>query len=138
MQDGTWTLGFGTTVSGSQENTTMLQTLCPAIFTYRTNPDKLPASFFSFTGSLQIQDSSPAQQDCLVADLSASALAHERAVQGGAHANQDLSWQQLIKYCHSIGLDSDIFLNRFEREHQIKIIGAFSVSMRDGCFSNST
>jgi hypothetical protein len=73
-----------------------------------------------------------------VADLSSSALARERAVQGGTNANQALSWQWWIKYCKSIGLDSDIFLDRLSRENRINIIGAFAVTMRDGRFSSST
>jgi len=104
----------------------------------RRETNNLPAFLFPFSDSIQLHDCSSSQQDCLVADLSSSALARERAVQGGTHANQALSWQRWIKYCKSIGLDSDIFLDRLSRENRHKIIGAFAVALREGQFSKST
>ena len=104
----------------------------------RQETNNLPAFLFPFSDSIQLHDCSSSQRDCLVADLSSSALALERAVQGGTHANQALSWSRWIKYCKSISLDSDIFLDRLSQENRHIIIGAFALALQDGWFSKST
>ena len=97
----------------------------------------LPLPLFPLPDSLQIQDYSATQRNCLLSDLNASALAHERAVQGGTHSNQKLSWKLWNKYCASIGLKTNFFLDRFGQEYCIRIMGAFAAAMWDRRFSSS-
>ncbi len=70
-----------------------------------------------------------------MADLSAVSSAHQAAVGGGTHENNARSWNCYIKYCDSIRLGGNYFLDEMHRQHQIEIIGAFAVAVRQGQFS---
>ncbi len=50
------------------------------------------------TDAHHFQDCTIAQRNCLVADLTAVNVAHQRAVQGSTHKNQAQAWRQWLKY----------------------------------------
>jgi hypothetical protein len=69
-----------------------------------------------------------------MADLSAASAAHQAAVGEGTHENDTLLWNRYVKYCNSIGLGGNYFLDRMHRQHQIEIVGAFAMAVRQGQF----
>jgi hypothetical protein len=69
-----------------------------------------------------------------MADLSAAFAAHQAAVGGGTHEDDARSWNCYVEYCDSIGLGGNYFLDGMHRQHQIEIMGAFAVAVRQGQF----
>ncbi len=69
-----------------------------------------------------------------MADLAAATVAAEAEVGGGTHENDTRAWSCYTKYCSSIGLDENYFLNGMPRQHRIAIMGAFAVAIREGRF----
>ena len=69
-----------------------------------------------------------------MADLTAAALAHERAVTGGTHDSEFRSWKRWEKYCASVGC-TDLFMDRLSRQERILMLGAFGMAVREGRFS---
>jgi hypothetical protein len=57
--------------------------------------------------------------------------------QGTTTEDQDWAWRRWVEYCHSIGITTDFYLDFLEKPDRIKIVGAFSVALREGCFSRS-
>jgi hypothetical protein len=70
-----------------------------------------------------------------VADLTAATVAAEAVVGGGTHENDARAWSRYTKYCDSIGLNRNYFLNGMPRQHRIAIMGAFAMAIREGRFS---
>jgi hypothetical protein len=73
-----------------------------------------------------------------VADLAAAKVAAEAGVGGGTHQNDARDWSRYTKYCDSISLTGNYFLDGIPRQHKITIMGAFAVAMREGRFSRPT
>ncbi len=73
------------------------------------------------------------QQDQLMADLTAAAAAHERAIMGATHNDAAQAWGRWTKYCLSIGCNS-FYLDGLSRQEQILILGAFGMALRGGRF----
>jgi len=48
-----------------------------------------------------------------------------------------MALRRWVKYCHSIGITTDFYLDFLEKPDRIKIVGAFSVALREGRFSRS-
>ena len=89
--------------------------------THQNSPFTLP-----LTGSSSFGDCTPSQQNNLVADLAAATVAAEAGVGGGTHENNARAWSCYTKYCNSIGLDGNYFLDGMPRQHRIAIMGAFA------------
>ena len=73
-----------------------------------------------------------------MADLASATAAAEEGVGGGTHANDARAWSRYTKYCDSIGLDGNYFLDGMPQQHKLAIMGAFAVAVREGRFSRST
>ncbi len=56
------------------------------------------------------QDITDTQQNQLLADLTAAAIAREQAVTGGTHDGKARAWQRWTTYCKSIGC-ADLFMD---------------------------
>jgi hypothetical protein len=69
-----------------------------------------------------------------VADLAAALVAAKAGVGGGTHENNARVWSRYTKYCNSIGLDGNYFLNGMPQQHRIAIMGAFTLAIREGRF----
>ncbi len=70
-----------------------------------------------------------------MADLAAATVATEARVGGGTHENNTRAWSCYTKYCDSIGLDGNYFLDGMPQQHRIAIMGAFAMAIREGRFS---
>ncbi len=70
-----------------------------------------------------------------MADLANATVAAEAGVGGGTHENDARAWSRYTKYCNSIGLDGNYFLDGMPRQHRIAIMGAFAVAIHEGRFS---
>jgi hypothetical protein len=57
------------------------------------------------------QDITDTQQDQLLADLTAAAIAREQVVTGGTHDGEAQAWQHWTTYCKSIGC-TDLFMDQ--------------------------
>ncbi len=55
-------------------------------------------------------------------------------VTGSTHKNHAWSWHCFTKYLGSIGISHDAFLDSFTQAQRNKIIGAFVMALRKGCF----
>ena len=88
-----------------------------------------------FTDSRSFQDSAAAQRNILWDNLAAAETSREGAVTGKTHTYQSLVWSWWENYCGSIGIVEDEFLDHFTRGQQIRIMGAFSMALREGRFS---
>ena len=60
-----------------------------------------------------------------MADLAAAETAREGAVTGKTHADQPRAWSRWERYCGSIEIIEDEFLDQFTRGQQTRIMGAF-------------
>ncbi len=69
-----------------------------------------------------------------MADIAAAMVAAEAGVGGGTHENDARAWSRYNKYCNSIGLDGNYFLNGMPQQHRIAIMGAFAVAICEGRF----
>jgi hypothetical protein len=69
-----------------------------------------------------------------VADLAAATVAAEAGVGRGTHENDARAWSRYTKYCDSIGLNGNYFLDGMPRQHRIAIMGAFAVAIHEGRF----
>jgi hypothetical protein len=69
-----------------------------------------------------------------MADLAAALVATEAGVGGGTQENDARAWSRYTKYCDSIGLDGNYFLDGMPQQHRIAIMGAFAVAMCEGRF----
>ncbi len=67
-----------------------------------------------------------------MADLAAATVAAEARVGRGTHENNTRAWSCYIKYCNSIGLDGNYFLDGMPQQHRIVIMGAFAMAIREG------
>jgi hypothetical protein len=83
------------------------------------------------TDSGSFGNSTPAQQNCLMADCIAAQAAGEAAVM---EKNTPGWWKRWITYCSWIGL-KDPFLDNFTHHSRIKLLGAFAMAMREAQFS---
>jgi hypothetical protein len=70
-----------------------------------------------------------------MADLASATAARQTAVGGNTLNNETRAWNRYSEYCRSIGLGDNLFLEDMSRTHRIKIIGGFSVAIRQGQFS---
>jgi hypothetical protein len=70
-----------------------------------------------------------------MADLAAASVAAEARVGGGTHENDAQAWSRYTKYCDSIGLDGNYFLDGMPQQHRIATMGAFAMAIREGRFS---
>ncbi len=70
-----------------------------------------------------------------MADLAAALVAAEARVGGGTHENDARVWSRYTKYCNSIGLNGNYFLDEMPRQHRIATMGAFAVAIHEGRFS---
>ncbi len=70
-----------------------------------------------------------------MADLASATAAAEEGVGGGTHVNDARAWSCYAKYCDSIGLDGNYFLDGMPRQHKLTIMEAFAVAVREGKFS---
>ncbi len=70
-----------------------------------------------------------------MADLTAALIAAKAGVGGGTHENNARAWSRYTKYCNSIGLNGNYFLDGMPQQHRIAIMGAFAVAIREGRFS---
>ena len=73
-----------------------------------------------------------------MADLAAAETAREGAVTGKTHDDQARAWTRWQKYCGSIGIIEDEFLDFFKRGQRIRLMGAFAMALREGRFSGSS
>jgi hypothetical protein len=69
-----------------------------------------------------------------LADLSAAQSTAKGAVVKGTDDKQIRAWNRFQTYLHSIGIQSDPFLDDFSRDQKIKILSAFAQSIREGRF----
>jgi hypothetical protein len=69
-----------------------------------------------------------------MANLAAALVAAEAGVGGGTHKNDARAWSRYTKYCDSIGLDGNYFLDGMPRQHRIAIMGAFTMAIHEGRF----
>ncbi len=70
-----------------------------------------------------------------MANLAAATVAAEAGVGEGTHENNARAWSRYTKYCDSIGLDGNYFLDGMPRQHKIAIMGAFAMAIHEGRFS---
>ena len=42
------------------------------------------------------------------------------------------------KYCESVGLGDDVYLDGFSKPNRIRLMGAFAMAMREGRFSRKS
>ena len=56
------------------------------------------------------QDITTPQRDQLLADITAAAIARERAVTGGTHDSEARAWRRWTEYCDSVGC-KDLFMD---------------------------
>ena len=68
-------------------------------------------------------------------NLAAAEAAREGAATGKTHEDQSRAWSRCKKYCGSIGIVEDNFLDHFRRGQRIRLIGASAVAVREGRFS---
>ncbi len=69
-----------------------------------------------------------------MADLAAALVAAKAGVGRGTHENDTWAWSRYTKYCNSIGLDGNYFLNGMPQQHRIVFMGAFAVAICEGRF----
>ncbi len=98
---------------------------------------KLFSYSLPITDSGSFQNSTPAQQNCFMADCIAAQAAIETAVTGKTHQDQAWLWKRWTTYCSWIGLE-DPFLDNFTCHAQIKPLGAFAMAMQEAYFSRSS
>jgi hypothetical protein len=79
------------------------------------------------------QDITDTQQDQLLADLTAAAIARERAVTGGTHDVKAQAWQRWTTYCKSIGC-TDLFMDQLTQNELISMLGEFAMAVGEGQF----
>ena len=73
-----------------------------------------------------------------MADCIAAQAARETAVTGKTYQDQARSWKRWITYCSWIGLE-DPFLDDFScHSRRIKLLGAFTMAMREARFSRAS
>jgi hypothetical protein len=77
---------------------------------------------------------STAQQDQLMADLSAAAASREQAITGATHNKGTWAWNRWQQYCKSVGCD-DPYLNSFSQIKQNLMLGAFAMTVRESRFT---
>jgi hypothetical protein len=106
----------------SLATTIELTTNAPQIYIFLPSSDAQP-----------FQNCTTAQQNCLMADLPSVKAARQGAVQGSTHENQARAWRRWNEYCESIGL-TDVYLNNFSCNQQIKLMGAFVMAMPERQF----
>ena len=71
-----------------------------------------------------------------MADLAAAEVAREGAVTGKTHEDQARAWGRWEKWCDSVGLIDDVFLDDIDNKGQrIRLVGAFAMAMREARFS---
>ena len=70
-----------------------------------------------------------------MADLTSATAARQTAVGGNILDNESWAWNHYSKYCKSIGLGGNLFLEDMCQTHQIEIIGGFAVAVCQGQFS---
>jgi hypothetical protein len=70
-----------------------------------------------------------------MADLTSAMTARQTAFSGNTLNNKSWAWNCYSKYCKSIGLGDNLFLQDMCQTHQIKIIGGFAVAVHQGQFS---
>jgi hypothetical protein len=70
-----------------------------------------------------------------MADLTSATATRQTAVGGNTLDNESWAWNCYSKYCKSIGLRDNLFLEDMCQTHQIKIIRGFAVAVRQGRFS---
>ena len=73
-----------------------------------------------------------------MADLASATAAAKEGVGGGTHANDARAWSRYTKYCNSIGLNGNYFLDGMPQQHKLAIMGAFAVAVREGRFLRPT
>jgi hypothetical protein len=69
-----------------------------------------------------------------MADCIAARITRESTVQQGTHAKQARTWKQWGEYNKLIG-NNNLFLKLFTQHQQIKHVGAFALTLREGQFS---
>jgi hypothetical protein len=67
-----------------------------------------------------------------LADLLTPEITREGAVTRKTQEDQDMALRRWVKYCHSIGITTNFYLDSLEKPDKIKIVGAFSVALRKG------
>ena len=102
------------------------------------NIHRNPPISLLLTGSSSFQDCTVSQRDNLMADLASATAAAEEGVGGGTHANDARAWSRYTKYCNSIGLNGNYFLDGMPQQHKLAIMGAFAVAVREGRFLRPT
>ena len=70
-----------------------------------------------------------------MADLASAMAARQTAVDGNTLDNKTRAWNRYSEYCQSIGLGDNLFLQDMPQTHQIKIVGGFTMAVRQGQFS---
>jgi hypothetical protein len=77
---------------------------------------------------------STTQQDQLIANLLAAAVARDQAIAGASQDNGGQAWGQWRQYCKSVGCN-DPYLARFSQIEQSFMFEAFAMAVREGRLS---
>jgi hypothetical protein len=63
-----------------------------------------------------------------MADFTAAAATHERAVMGATHDNKTKAWGRWEKYCQSFGY-SDFYMDGLGKQEKILMLGAVAMAV---------
>ena len=89
-------------------------------------------------GTRSFQDSSPAQRNCLMADLCAADLAREGAITRETYKDQAQVWYRWCEYAKMCEFNDDIYFNYCQRFQRIRVLGGFTQAMQEARFSGSS
>ena len=79
------------------------------------------------TGSLQ--NSSTSQQNHLLGYITSAETSTEKAVTRATHADQARAWGRWNKWCTEVRLKCDIYLDSFNSDQKIRLLGAFAMAL---------
>jgi hypothetical protein len=84
---------------------------------------------FSFpqTDAKAFQNVTTSQQYQFIADFTAAAITHERAVMGATHDDKARAWGRQEKYCQSIRC-SNFYMDGLRKQEKILMLGAFAMT----------